>query len=129
MRGTALVGLTVLAVATSASPQAVRTHDLPLKVENVRWGYFDARVAPAIRIAAGDRLRVETMIAGGLQRLRMTGVQESEIPESMKSIELAVTDRLGAHPLTGPIYIEALRVFVLVNSEEFRYVGAVGACT
>jgi hypothetical protein len=50
-------------------------------------------VPPVLRIASGDRVRVETMIAGGLQRLRLTGVAESEIPDSLKAVELGVTER------------------------------------
>jgi acetamidase/formamidase len=73
----------------------------------VHWGYYDAKVAPALRVAAGDRVRVETMIAGGLQRLRLAGAAESEIPEALKLVEQRVTERgPGAHPLTGPIFID-----------------------
>jgi acetamidase/formamidase len=47
------------------------------------------------------------MIAGGLQRLRLAGASESEIPESMKTIESRVLDRgPGVHPMTGPIFVE-----------------------
>ena len=51
--------------------------------------------------------RVETMVAGGLQRLRLAGVAESEIPESLKAVERQVTERgPGAHPMSGPIFVE-----------------------
>jgi acetamidase/formamidase len=84
-----------------------RTHDLPLAPEHVHWGYYDARVKPALRIASGDRVRLETMVARGLQRLKLAGVTDAEIPESMQSVERAVNDRgPGAHPMTGPIYVE-----------------------
>jgi len=47
------------------------------------------------------------MVSGGLQRLRLAGVAESEIPDALKQVEQAVTDRgPGAHPMTGPIYVE-----------------------
>jgi len=73
----------------------------------VHWGYFDSRVPPVLRIASGDRVRVETMIAGGLQRLRLAGVAESEIPDSLKAVELGVTERgPGAQLMTGPIFVE-----------------------
>jgi acetamidase/formamidase len=100
----AIVGLTFKAhVAT----QAGRTHDLKLLPENVHWGYYDAARAPVLRIASGDTVRAETMVARGLQRLRAAGVQEDEIPDALKAVERAVTDRgPGAHPLTGPIWIE-----------------------
>jgi acetamidase/formamidase len=60
-----------------------------------------------LRVASGDRVRVETMVAGGLQRLRLAGVPESDIPESLKAVEQRVTERgPGAHPMSGPIFVE-----------------------
>jgi acetamidase/formamidase len=102
----------VLSVASAmaaalASPQTARMHDLKLLPENVHWGYYDAAVTPVLRVASGDRVRVETMIAGGLQRLRMAGVSEGEIPESLKAVEQQVKERgPGPHPMTGPIFVE-----------------------
>ena len=87
--------------------QAPRTHDLTLTPEHVHWGYYDPAVKPVLRIASGDTVRVETMIARGLQRLRAAGVKDDEIPESLKVVERAVTERgPGAHPMSGPIWIE-----------------------
>jgi len=87
--------------------QAPRAHDLPLAPRNVHWGYYDAKVAPALHMASGDRVTVETMVSGGLQRLRMAGVAEAEIPASMKAVEEQVTVRgPGAHPMTGTIYVD-----------------------
>src|SRR5262249_14744443 len=72
----------------------------------VHWGYFDSRVKPVLKIASGDRVRVETMVAGGLERLKLAGAPDGEIPQSLKDVERAVTDRgPGVHPLTGPIYV------------------------
>lgn len=82
-------------------------HELKLTPANVHWGYYDARVKPVLRIASGDTVRVETMLAGGVDRLKMVGIPDAEIPESLKQVEAAVKDRgPGAHPLTGPIYVE-----------------------
>ena len=73
--------------AAFRSAQTARTHDLRLLPGNVHWGYYDASIRPVLRIASGDTVRVETMVARGLQR--------------------AITDRgPGAHPLTGPIWVE-----------------------
>ena len=59
------------------------------------------------RLPPGGRVRVETMVAGGLQRLRLAGVTEDEIPESLKQSSRSVTERgPGVHPMTGPIYVE-----------------------
>ncbi len=83
------------------------THDLRLTPANVHWGYYDASVKPVLRIASGDTVRVETMLAGGLERLKLAGVPDAEIPDSLKRVESSVTDRgPGVHPLTGPIYVE-----------------------
>ena len=97
----------LLAVVAVVRSQAPRVHELPLKPESVHWGYYDPRLAPALRVASGDRARVETMVAGGLQRLRLAGVPEGDIPESLKVVEQRVTERgPGAHPMSGPIFVE-----------------------
>jgi acetamidase/formamidase len=84
-----------------------KTHDLKLEPKNVHWGYYDARIPPALRIASGDTVRVETMIAGGLERVRQAGVKEADIPEALKVIENTIKERgPGAHPMTGPIFVE-----------------------
>lgn len=87
--------------------QQPRTHDLKLVPENVHWGYYDAKLKPVLRINSGDTVRVETMVARGIDRLKLAGVPDEEIPESLKVVERVVTDRgPGAHPMTGPIYVE-----------------------
>ena len=91
----------------SAQASAPRTHELPLTPENVHWGYYDPRLPAVLHIGSGDRVRVETMIAGGLTRVRMAGATEAEIPESLKRVETRITERgPGAHPMTGPIFVD-----------------------
>jgi acetamidase/formamidase len=95
------LGFTIV-VSAQAPPR-----ELTLTPEHVHWGYYDARLQPVLRVASGDRIRVETMVAGGLQRLRLAGANEDEIPASLKQVEQRVTERgPGAHPLTGPIFID-----------------------
>src|SRR5262245_60997148 len=104
MRRAFAIGVLLLVATGVTSTQQPRTHDLMLAPDHVHWGYYDSRVPPALRVASGDRVRVETMVSSGLQRLRMAGVTESEIPDSLKTVELGVKERgPGAHPLTGPI--------------------------
>lgn len=106
IRGAALASSLVV-VASTVGAQAPRTHDLPLDPSHVHWGFYDAKLTPALRVASGDRVRVETMVAGGLQRLRLAGASEAEIPDSLKAVERQVTDRgPGAHPMSGPIFVE-----------------------
>jgi acetamidase/formamidase len=100
------LGAGVLAAAAAAVAQPARTHELKLVPANVHWGYYAASLKPVLRIASGDSVTVETMVAGGLARLRAAGVPEDRIPEPLKVVEREVTDRLGPHPLTGPIWVE-----------------------
>ncbi|MGH9142365.1 MAG: acetamidase/formamidase family protein [Vicinamibacterales bacterium] len=93
--------------ATPPAPAAAATHELKLLPQNVHWGYYDPGLKPALRVESGDTVRVETMIARGLQRLRAAGVTEDEIPEALKVVERTITERgPGAHPMTGPIFVD-----------------------
>ena len=106
MRTIVLAGIASMmpAVLGTAQPQI---HELRLLPGNVHWGYYDATVKPVLRVTSGATIRVETMIARGLQRVRASGVSENEIPEALKAVENAVTARgPGAHPMTGPVWIE-----------------------
>ena len=101
---TSFAGRFLAALLFLAAGVRAETHELKLAPANVHWGYYDARVKPVLRIASGDTVRVETMIAGGLERLRLAGAPESEIPESLKQVENSVTDRgPGAHPHVGVV--------------------------
>lgn len=107
MPGVGLLGAAAVLAAVHAFPQSRPTHELKLIPQNVHWGYYDATVKPVLRVASGDTIRVETMIARGLARLRAAGVAEAEIPDALKAVEAAVKERgPGAHPLTGPIWVE-----------------------
>jgi acetamidase/formamidase len=99
---TAIAGILFAVVSLKAE-----THELKLTPANVHWGYYDARLKPVLKIASGDTVRIETMLAGGTERLKIAGIRDAEIPDSLKQVESTVTDRgPGAHPLTGPIYVE-----------------------
>ena len=85
---------------------AQQAHNLPLAPHHVHWGYYDAAVKPVLTIASGDRVRVETMVARGVERLRLAGVPDGEIPDALEAVEAGVKVRgPGAHPLTGPIFV------------------------
>jgi acetamidase/formamidase len=125
-----LVLLTLISVTHLVLAQT-RTHELKLLPQNVHWGYYDARVKPALRIASGDTVRVETMLARGIERLRLAGVKDDEIPQSLKDVESAITERgPGAHPLTGPIYVEGAEpgdsLEVHIEAVEFLHPYGVG---
>ncbi|HSF16177.1 MAG TPA: acetamidase/formamidase family protein [Vicinamibacteria bacterium] len=103
---------------------AAEEHELPLLPENVHWGYFDASVPPVLRVRSGDVVTVETMVARGLERLYLAGATEADFPESMRRVEAEVTERgPGAHPLTGPIFVEGAepsdRLAVTIEAIDF----------
>lgn len=107
MKTVILVTVAGVLAAALVFPQSSQPHELKLLPQNVHWGYYDATVKPVLRVASGDTIRVETMVARGLERLRAAGVPEAEIPDALKVVESTVTERgPGAHPLTGPIWIE-----------------------
>ena len=64
-----------------------QTHDLGLAPRTVHWGYYDGGLSPVLTIASGDIVRVETLIARGLERLLLAGAPEDEIPDRLKVVE------------------------------------------
>ena len=101
-----VVAIVTMTLSGGARAQS-RSHELKLEPKNIHWGYYDAKVPPALRIASGDTVRVETMVARGLERVRLAGVREDEIPPALKLVEENVKTRgPGAHPMTGPIFVD-----------------------
>jgi acetamidase/formamidase len=101
--------------------------------DTVIWGYFSARVPPALRIKSGTTVRIDTMSHQGLVTkddpvtfFGTAGIKPDEVLQDAKDIYAKVPrgKGLGVHVLTGPIYIEgaapgdALEVRVL--DLEFR---------
>jgi acetamidase/formamidase len=96
-----------LLLPAAARSQQPTTHQLPLTPANVHWGYFDAKVAPVLRIRPGDRVSFQTMVARGLERPRLAGMRDDQFHPTELAIEAGVRERgPGAHPLTGPIWVE-----------------------
>jgi acetamidase/formamidase len=110
MSHTRALRLAVLLAAlggSALSAQQPTPHELKLVPENLRWGYFDASVAPVLRIRSGDRIRLETMVARGLGRPRLAGMKDDQFDPRELAVENGVKERgPGPHPLTGPIYVE-----------------------
>jgi acetamidase/formamidase len=115
----AIIGALLGAIAPASAQQ---THELKLTPNAVHWGYYDASVPPVLRIASGDTVRVETMAASGIARHIEAGASEAEIPDFLKEVEKAVTERgPGGHPLTGPIYVEGAQPGDVLEVRILRY--------
>ena len=87
------------------SPAAATTvHRLPATPSTMHWGYFDPRLEPALTVAPGDLVAIETLThhAGDAPDLLMdAGIVE---------VFDRVTDRgPGPHLLTGPIAVDGAR--------------------
>ena len=98
----------VLTAATTLT-QAPRTHRLEATPATVAYGYYWSEARPAIRIASGDIIDVDTLLTNTPAGLARAGVPDDRIQPSLKAIISEVTgDRRGpgGHILTGPVYVE-----------------------
>ena len=99
--------LTISAAPLGAQPPA--THRLEATPDTVAYGYYWSDATPALRIASGDIVDVDTLLTNSPQGLARAGVPDDKIQASLKTIVAEVTgDRRGpgGHILTGPIYVE-----------------------
>jgi acetamidase/formamidase len=93
----------------SARQGPSKTHRLLATPDTVAYGYYWSEAKPALRIASGDIIDVDTMLTNSPQGLSRAGVPDDKIEASLKAITTEVTgDRRGpgGHILTGPVYVE-----------------------
>ena len=96
-----------LAAAVLAGAQSPRTHRLEATPATVAYGYYWSEAKPALRIASGDIIDVDTMLTSTPDRLEKAGVKPEDVQASLRAIVTNVTDRgPGGHSLTGPVYVE-----------------------
>jgi acetamidase/formamidase len=94
------------AIGQSRKPQVHRLEATP---STVAYGYYWAEAKPALRIASGDIIDVDTMITNRPEGLEKAGVPPDKVQSSLRAIVSEVTgDRRGpgGHILTGPVYVE-----------------------
>src|SRR6476660_2840294 len=100
----------LLALGTSSGEQPKpRTHRLEATPATVAYGYYWSEARPALRIASGDIIDVDTLLTNTPAGLTRAGVADDRIQASLKAIVTEVTgDRRGpgGHILTGPVYVE-----------------------
>jgi len=102
------VAAAVSAVALSGQT-APKTHRLEATPDTVAVGYYWSEAKPALRIASGDIIDVDTLLTNNPTGLARAGVPDDKIQASLKAITTEVTgDRRGpgGHILTGPVYVE-----------------------
>jgi acetamidase/formamidase len=88
---------------------ASKTFRLEATPATVAYGYYWSEAKPALRIASGDIIDVDTLLTSSPMALTRAGVPADKIQESLKNIVAEVTgDKRGpgGHILTGPVYVE-----------------------
>jgi acetamidase/formamidase len=98
-----------LGIVTFALNGQPRTHRLEATPSTVAYGYYWSEAKPALRIASGDIIDVDTLLTNSPAGLLKAGVPDEKIQQALKTIVAEVTgDRKGpgGHILTGPVYVE-----------------------
>jgi len=106
---TAVTGFGVLVLTVAGQKPAPKIHRLEASPTTAVYGYYWSEAKPALRIASGDIIDVDTLLTNSPMGLSRAGVPDNKIQESLKSIVNEVTgDRRGpgGHILTGPVYVE-----------------------
>ncbi|HXH39351.1 MAG TPA: acetamidase/formamidase family protein, partial [Thermoanaerobaculia bacterium] len=95
--------------ALTAQTHTPTTHRLLATPDTVAYGYYWSEAKPALRIASGDIIDVDTLLTNTPAGLAKAGVPDEKVQQSLKTIVAEVTgDRKGpgGHILTGPVYVE-----------------------
>ncbi len=116
------MALIAAARARSSESPPGALHRLPATPKTVHWGYFDAALAPVLRVKSGDLVHAEAIThhAGDAPDLMMdetvTAIFEG-VPEADR--------HPGVHIMTGPIFIEDAKPGDML---EVRYLRMVPRC-
>src|SRR5215468_9821131 len=78
----------VILLSQSSTP---KTHRLEATPSTVAYGYYWSEAKPALRIASGDIVDVDTLLTNNPTGLARAGVSDSKIQESLKAIVAEVT--------------------------------------
>lgn len=131
-----IAGAVVLAVA-GGSAQAPKTHRLEATPDTVAYGYYWSEAKPALRIASGDIVDVDTLLTNTPAGLQRAGVPDDKIQPSLKRIAAEVTgDRRGpgGHILTGPVWVDGaepgdvleVKILSIERAIDYGYNGCSG---
>src|SRR3954454_13624613 len=102
--GCALVGPRVGA----QKAQTPATHRLEATPATIAYGYYWSEAKPALRIASGDIIDVDTLLTNSPRGLERAGVKPEDVQPSLRAIVDGVTGDAkgpGGHILTGPVYV------------------------
>src|SRR4051812_404924 len=109
MRQITIAAIAMIAMSLSGqtpSPSS-KTHRLEATPATVAYGYYWSEAKPALPIASGDIIDVDTLLTNTPMGLARAGVPENKIQDSLKAIVGEMTGEKrgpGGHILTGPVY-------------------------
>ena len=104
-----IILISILTTCTFGQTSTPKVHRLEATPDTVAYGYYWAESKPALRIASGDIIDVDTLLTNTPAGLARAGVPPDKIQSSLKAIVEKVTgDKRGpgGHILTGPVYVE-----------------------
>jgi acetamidase/formamidase len=104
-----MAALAACAISLTAQTPAPLTHRLEATPDTVAYGYYWSEAKPALRIASGDIIDVDTLLTNSPNGLQNAGVPPDKVQDSLRKIVTEVTgDKRGpgGHILTGPVYVE-----------------------
>ena len=81
----------LVAAAPVAQSGAPKTHRLEATPETVAVGYYWSEAKPAVRIASGDIIDVDTLLTNNPNGLARAGVPDGKIQASLKAITAEVS--------------------------------------
>jgi acetamidase/formamidase len=79
-------------------------HTVACRPNNCHWGFFDAALPPVLTVVSGDTVTFDC-VSGGRDILPTDPA--FEILADHRAIHGALTPRLGAHIMTGPVAVAA----------------------
>src|SRR4051794_7733901 len=83
---TAVACLGILSMSLSGQTPAAKVHRLEATPDTVAYGYYWSDAKPALRIASGDIIDVDTLLTNNPTGLARAGVPDDKIEASLKKI-------------------------------------------
>src|SRR5262245_40772866 len=86
-----IAAVLLLGSILGAQTQAPKTHRLEATPSTVAYGYYWAEAKPALRIASGDIIDVDTLLTNNPTGLQRAGVPAEKVQDSLRAIVEQVT--------------------------------------
>jgi acetamidase/formamidase len=95
-------------------------HHLAPGAETCHWGFFDATQPPVLTVKSGDTVVIDT-VTGNPEHLPTDPA--FPVPEAVKAVHVTQRPSLGAHILTGPVYVEGAKpgMVLEVRIKDIRF--------